>query len=151
MGTIKTLFSVLVVLLFVFSANAIAQQPGTDAVSFSSASSTLSQSAVFAAFLSSLDGGSAGDTAISVTNILGVPPDISGVTDGNKGDREGPLWVCLLDGDGDRFVFESTAYPDVGAGLDEEGVLKAGRTWRVLLSQVIRAAVGFDRNFSGAA
>ena len=151
MDTIKKLFSVLVVFLFGFTANAIARKPGTDAVSFSSVSSTLSQSAVFAAFLSSLDGGNGGDTAISVTNLLAEPPHIPDVTDGNKGDREGPLWVYLFDGDGDRYVFESAAYPDVGLGLDEEGVLREGHTWRVLLSEIIRTTRGSDHDFSGSA
>ncbi len=149
MCTFRKSLSVLVLLLFGFGANTFAQKQNTGSGSFFGLETTLSQSAVFAAFLSSLDGGAMGDTAISVTNVLTAPPTIPGVNDG--ADRQGPLWVYLFDGDGDRYVFESEAYPDVGLGLDESGVLQEGHTWRVLLSQVIRAAVGFDRNFSGSA
>ncbi len=151
MRLMKQIIIGMVIVTFCLAGNAGAEKRTPEPGSFLGVAVTTSQTAVFAAFLSSINGGVDGDTAISVTNILGTPPNIPSVNGDDKSDREGALWVYLLGGDGERYVFESETYPNVGLGLDENGVLREGHTWRVLLSQIIRAALGFDQNFSGAA
>ncbi len=65
-----------------------------------SAAATTSQTAVLAAFLTNVGGGTDAETAISLSNILVTPPAISGVTDGDLNDTIGSITVYLYGNDG---------------------------------------------------
>lgn len=147
----------------VFGMNAMAAGGGkgtlnTDTVSFLHATGTPTQRAVFAAFLSRVAAttGVAGvDTAISVSNILAVPPATAppAVTGGvndlfdvlrNAGNRTGTLEFYLFDRDGTLLFFETGAGTP-GRGVSATGTLSPGQTYTVLLEEILEKVTG-DRN-----
>lgn len=134
------------------SLSAMAGGPSRD-VTFLQGASTTSQSAVFATFMSALEGGFSGpngvdgqDTAISVSNILATPNGLSGaVTNaqtGPGGDSVGGLTFFLWDRDGTSYRFSTVEHPDVGAGQDANGMLSPGQTYTVLLNEVLANVTG---------
>ncbi|MBI4446817.1 MAG: hypothetical protein HY645_13030 [Acidobacteria bacterium] len=136
--------------------------PGTDTVSFLHATGTPKQTAVFAAFMARLPGATAIDTAISVSNMLAVPPavaptPVAGGANDNfeliraRGDRQGTIEFYLFDADGTLIVFE-TAAGSPGTGLRADGTLAPGETYTVLLSDILTRATGSaTRSFAGYA
>lgn len=132
------------------SFNAVAGEGGgSGEITLFQQDTTLSQSAVFAAFLSSIDGASS--SAISVSNILGGPFDsqIAATT----GDTTGPLTFMLFDRDGDVYTFSTADDPNIGTGVDADGNLSPGQTYTVNLNELIGAIFPDDPNkeFNGFA
>jgi len=129
--------------LLVFGGNAVA---GTrsDGQVFLTEADTATASAVLAAYVAYLEDGT--DTALSVSNTLGVP-EIAGVelqgfpTGGNT---EGAVWAfCSNLVDNQMYVYSSSQDGVIGAGLTEEGILPAGGTWIVHVSEIL-GQIGFD-------
>ncbi len=82
------------------------------------------------------------DTAISISNTLAGPPPVQVVFDDFFEDLEGTIEVYMWDTYG-HMLFYETGADAPGVGLiqepDREGFLSPGRTWRVLLSQLLTA------------
>ncbi|RPJ54041.1 MAG: hypothetical protein EHM23_29770 [Acidobacteria bacterium] len=97
---------------------------------------TTDQVALFVPFLAFTSGSI--DSAFSVSNILAAPDGIF-PTEGLSRD-EGSIEIYIFTSEGGTIVFE-TEDNTVGNGvLDDDGELKAGRTWTVLLSGILEAA-----------
>ena len=96
--------------------------------------------AVFLAFVGQID------TALSISNVLLAPPGLEDVMD-QFPNREGTIEFYLWNGDG-TLVFYSTDAASPGVGLTDFGTLPPGQTYRVLLSEILRAAE-FEESFSG--
>ena len=146
MSKLRVVFIVALVASFLLGVEALAAGRdggfATDSGSILASSTTLSQTAVFAAFLANLDSGADGDSAISVSNILGAPSG-SGFPEG--GDTMGSLSIYLYDTNSDSaWVFDTADNPTVGSGLDASGQLGSGKTYTVLLSEVVNAVGGGD-------
>ena len=136
----KQAFIVLLVLAFCIYRYPAAQDFTADSQPFPRMGGATSEKAVFAAFLSSLKGGTGADSAISVSHVL---------ADSNN--EAGSLAIHLRKGNGDSYLFLSEDHPDVGRGLDENGHLQAAPTWLVFLSEIIRASAAEDVDFFGYA
>ena len=129
MSKLRVAFIVALVAPFLLGVPALAAERdggfSTDAGSILAGSTTLTQTAVFAAFLASIGDGAGANSAISVSNILGSP---SGYGFPQGGDTQGPLWIYFYDTAADEaWVFNTADNPTVGAGLDESGNLCQGR------------------------
>ena len=128
-------------------ASAQAGEIETSSPSFLLGVSTLSQTAVFAAFLSSIDGGHSGDAAISVSNVLAHPGGFPFDDNYSGKDVRGGLSFFLFDngckGEGPcepvRYRFDTVNNPTVGTGLDGDGQLGPGGTYTVGLSEILQA------------
>ncbi len=118
---------------------------------FLQADGTTDQVALFAPFLA-YSGGAGIDTALSVSNILAAPDGIF-PTEGMTRD-EGSIEIYIFTSEGEVIAVE-TEDNSIGNGvLDDEGELKAGRTWTALLSQILDGADALpeaDVVFSGYA
>lgn len=143
------LFGMITILWMAFMPNASAQQKS---LTFLNQSTTTSQSALLVAFASSIDDGEATSTAISVSNILGVPSG-SGFPEGQ--DESGPLSFYLFNNIGTVYTFHTADHPDIGFGLDLDGNLPPGGTYSVFLHEILQALhpdrVPADRDFTGYA
>ena len=119
-------------------------------VSFMAGAGTGVQSAVLAGYLVNIpndDPSMSITTAISVSNIMMAP---AGVTAGGYGDdhqKMGSLEFYLYNQDGEMEMYE-TKMGSPGAGLNGDGMLEAGGTYTVLLSEILEAA-GADEMFVG--
>ncbi len=135
----------------VFGASAMAAENpakmSTDSDSTLGVSTTLSQSAVFAAFLSDVNGGADANTAISISNIVIAPPKISGISTPDLNDTQGPITGYFYGNDGSSYVYKTSDNPTVGSGLDEAGELGPGGTWAVFMSELL-GTMGVE-NFIG--
>ncbi len=112
---------------------------------------TTDQVALFVPFLAFSEGAGI-NSAFSVSNILEAPDGIF-PTEGLSRD-EGSIEIYIFTSEGDVLAVE-TEDNTIGNGvLDDEGELKAGRTWTALLSQIldgVDALPGVDEVFSGYA
>jgi hypothetical protein len=116
----------------------------SDGQVFLTEADTADASAVLAAYVAYLEDGT--DTALSVSNTLGAPViegvELQGFPTG--GDTEGAVWAfCSNLVDNQMYVYSSSQDGVVGAGLTEEGMLPAGGTWIVHVSEVL-GKIGFD-------
>ncbi|MFQ5740049.1 MAG: hypothetical protein ACE5JX_13665 [Acidobacteriota bacterium] len=94
------------------------------------------QRAIFAVFLNN-EGPV--DTALSISNTLAAPLDIGEVLATSFANTQGTLEFYLWDHDGNMTFYE-TGPESPGVGLSEQGTLGPGQTYRVLLSEILRAA-----------
>lgn len=116
----------------------------SDSQVFLQEADTTDASAVLAAFVAYVEDGT--DTALSVSNTMGVPEitgvDLEGFPTGS--DTAGAVWAfCYNQVDGQVYVYNSASDGVIGAGLDDEGMLPAGGTWTVFISEIL-GQVGFD-------
>ncbi len=105
---------------------------------------TTSQTAVFAAYLADQPASETSpriQTAISVSNVLAVPPGFaSDFLAPGGGDTEGTVEFYLWNSVGDSYFFETSSDPSVGRGLSPAGTLGPGQTYTVLLNDILAAA-----------
>ena len=125
-----------------FGSNAVAGSgaSGTDTITVLNSETTTSQSAVFAAFLSSI-GDSDVNTAISVSNVLKSPAGSLGDFFDQFGDTTGVVQFFLCDRDGTPMWYE-TGPGSPGLGLLPNGQLGPGQTYTVLLSEILAEITG---------
>ena len=116
----------------------------TSSGAFLGVNGTTTQSAVLAAFLSSIDGVS--DTALSVSNGTGTEPYagpdvvVAGGF-GGGGDTTGPVTFILYNRNGSICEFSTDSDPSVGTGVDEAGNLGPGQTYTVLANEIIETCL----------
>lgn len=134
----------------------IAANPNTGSIAFTHVVGTTSQSAVFAAFLSSVPaspGVPAVAGAISLSNILVTPPitpAAGGVGDvfdaiAANSDTVGTLEFYLWDQAGTMTMYE-TGPLSPGTGLTPAGTLGPGMTYTVLLEEILAEMTGVSGN-----
>ncbi len=147
----KSWFILFAVLAIAFISSAQDAAAASPQLTLFQEEATTSQTAVFAAFLSSISGGSQGDTAFSVSNVLAVPPGetFAALRIDGKNDRTGGLRFYLYTRAGDTYVFSTEDNPVVGSGADENGRLSPGQTYTVLLSEILAALQMGTESFSG--
>ena len=113
---------------------------------------TNAQSMVLADNLRTEDGGLAGDTAMSISNLGSLPGQEGFPRSGSSGN----VGIHLFNRDSaSPYLFNTTDFPDVGTGTSSGGELGPGGTYTVLLNEVLSACLP-DRprqelNFTGYA
>lgn len=122
----------------------VGQQAGS--IVLNGTAATTSQTAIFASFISYVPEVNV-DTAISVSNVLAAPLSIGSGFDQMHSDRVGNLEFFLWRDDGE-LVHYATGPDSPGVGLDAEGNLGPGMTYRVLLGEIVNAA-GVTGGLSG--
>jgi len=107
---------------------------------FLQAQATTDQVALFVPFVAFLNAPGSDndiDSALSVSNILAAPNGIFPTTGLSR--REGSIELYFFTAEGDILAVE-TEDNSIGNGvLDDQGELKAGRTWSALLSSILAA------------
>jgi hypothetical protein len=123
------------------------QRGGADTGVFMQAGETTTQVGLFSPFMAAIPA-LKWDTAFSVSNTMMAPKQIQDVLEGLHRDVEGTLEFYLWNSDtGEMFMYETDASAP-GLGLNAEGVLEAGHTYKVLLTEVL-AAAGYDFDANG--
>jgi len=108
---------------------------------FLQGSSTASQRGIFAPYVVSWPARQF-DTAFSIANTLAAPPYIQGIFDAAFGDLVGTIEFYFWDLEGELYTYE-TGPESPGRGLNEEGMLSPGRSYLVLMNQILKEA-GYD-------
>ncbi len=129
--------------------------PSSGSITMFDQAATARQRAVFAVFIASIPAASF-DTTFSLTNTLAGPPGIQETFDQRFHDLVGTIEFFLWDEFGHLLTYE-TQMGSPGAGLNDEGQLEPGRTYRVLLSEILAEAgypqrameLGHSENFIG--
>jgi len=117
-------------------------QSRADAVIFSEELTTTYYRAVFAQYLTVIpdtnleDGNQSVDCGLSISNVCASPSAVAPLLASQNGPTSGRLLLALYDGDGEVIVYRPDS-DDVGEGLNPDGTLSEGKTWRVLLAQVL--------------
>ncbi|MEJ2077059.1 MAG: hypothetical protein P8020_08175 [Acidobacteriota bacterium] len=145
--------------LFHFSSdvNAASGQSGTSPAVFLQESGTEAYRAVFAQYLAVLpdaeDPSLSVDCAISISNVCAAPSEVAPFIGGfplGAPDR-GRIIMHLYGSDGTHIRYV-TGPDSPGVGLEPDGELAPGGTWRVRLAEVLAHALGVpeaDVNFQG--
>lgn len=153
MAKFKAILFFIAVVALAFGTNAMAAGKfDTSSGSFAGTAVTTSQTAVFAAFLSNVGPSdqipSGINTAISVSNILAVPPGLqSDFINIGGSDDTGTVTFFLYDRDGTGVMYDTGSDCSAGIGLNPDGTLGPGQTYTVLLADILECAVG-DRTAS---
>ena len=132
--------------LWLAGSSAFAQQSTSNGIVLFNGEGTTTQSAIFASFLTS-EPAAGIDSAISVSNVLAAPGSIGAGFTEMFSDTVGTLEFYLWKDDGQLIHYE-TEPGSPGAGLQLDGSLDRGQTYRVLLSEIL-AAAGEPGSFAG--
>lgn len=114
----------------------------SDLVTFNQEETTTYYRAVFAQYLTVIpdtnleDGDQSVDCGLSISNLCAAPDAVSPLLATQKGPTSGKLTFYLFGGDGEVIIYTPTS-DSVGEGLNPDGTLSEGRTWRVLLAQIL--------------
>ncbi len=115
---------------------------GSETAVFHQNSTTTYYRAVFAQYLTVIpdanleDGNQSVDCGLSISNVCNAPDAVSPLIGTQEGPTSGKVTLFLYGGDGEVIVY--TPHSDsVGEGLNPDGTLSEGRTWRVLLAQIL--------------
>ena len=110
----------------------------TESLTLMQTDATTAQSAVAATFVSSINDGKDGDSAISVSNLLAAPDDSIGFPSG--ADTAGILRFYLHDNvNTEVYMFSTADHPLIGFGVDPiTGFLRPGGTYTVQLSEILK-------------
>ena len=84
------------------------------------------------------------DTGLSVANTTSDPFGDDGV-----GDQDGTITFWLFPTDGDMMMWETSDNGEVGQGSDDYGVVIAGNTYTVNVSEIVADIVDADPDFNG--
>jgi len=114
----------------------------SDTVAFNEEATTTYYRAVFAQYLTVIpdsnldDGNQSVDCGLSISNVCAAPDVVSPLIGAQKGPTSGKVTLVLYEADGEVIVYTPDS-DSVGEGLNADGTLSEGRTWRVLLAQIL--------------
>lgn len=117
-------------------------RPVSDAAIFDQEETTTYYRAVFAQYLTVIpdanldDGNQSVDCGLSISNVCAAPGAVAPLIGTQLGPTSGRVTLFLYGGDGDVIVYKPDS-DSVGEGLNPDGTLSEGRTWRVLLAQIL--------------
>jgi hypothetical protein len=141
------------------SANVYAgPQPIADAIGFAEEDTTTYYRAVYAQYLTVIadpnleDGDQTVDCGLSISNLCAAPGAVLPLLAAQGGPTAGRLTLFLYGSDGEQIIYTPTS-DDLGEGLNPDGTLSEGGTWRVRLAQILADHSGDGDeskiNFSG--
>jgi len=132
----------------------------SDAAVFDQEETTTYYRAVFAQYLTVIpdanleDGNQSVDCGLSISNVCAAPGAVAPLIGTQQGPTSGKVTLFLYGGDGEVIVYKPDS-DSVGEGLNPDGTLSEGRTWRVLLAQILADHSGSNdlsqEHFSGYA
>ena len=133
-------------------------QPTADAIGFAEEDTTTYYRAVYATYLTVIsdpnleDGDQSVDCGLSISNLCSAPGAVSPLLASQGGPTSGKFTLFLYGSDGEEIVYTPQS-DDLGAGLNPDGTLSEGRTWRVRLAEILADHNGdgdeSKLNFSG--
>jgi hypothetical protein len=139
----KPPFGLMLLMITVFQANLKAESGVvSDILTFAEEETTTYYRAVFAQYLTVIpdkdldDGNQSVDCALSISNLCAAPSAVSPLLGSQKGPTSGKVTLVLYGADGEVIIYTPNS-DSVGEGLNPDGTLSEGRTWRVILAEIL--------------